>query len=93
MLSYDQCFKAIDSTSALAEHGMAKALRSKLRTAMPGLGNVVRGSNFGSLKHLKPETIICLVWPCYLQMLAASSVPVTQACPPPVSAQLVQGLV
>ena len=63
----------------MARLGLRDSLHSSLQTALPDLLHSSRQA--ASLKHLTPGAVLRQVWPLYLQSLAASRTPVTQANP------------
>lgn len=76
------CMDSLDdvgSIQTLRDLGVAELLHSAIRKPKQAAEIVAECGLTPSLAHIQPQTLLSLVWPRYLQELAASKSPITQA--------------
>ena len=70
----------IISIQTLRDLGVAEMLQGAVDKTKAAAGILASLSLMPSLGHVQPQTLLSLAWPRYLQELAASKTPITQAC-------------
>lgn len=70
----------LESDQALRDHGIAELLHSTIQGSKGAIEVMAKFDPdlYPDLSHHKPQTLLSLVWPQYLQELAVSQLPITQ---------------
>lgn len=72
---------AMSASQALRDCGISEMLHSKILDTQPTIDMWLKNKWAPNKANVKSEAVLSLAWPSYLQELAASKTPVTQAGP------------
>ena len=75
-----QDFSVLDSHQALRNGGIAELWHISIHRAEGTMTTLSQCIQKPNMAHMQPQMLLSLVWPRYLEDLAASKTPITQVC-------------
>ena len=73
-----QDLSGLGSHQALHNHGIAELLHISIHRAEGTMAAMSQCIHKPNMAHMQPQMLLSLVWPRYLEKLAASKTPITQ---------------